>query len=304
MAFRLANIAGRAVLVDGEHFHDLEAISNGRLGSDPMQAIADSGQLHDLSASLGDRSPSGRIADVTLDAPVPRPVNSFGIGLNYRKHVEESGMAIPAVPLVFTKFPTCICGPTAEVVLRSDFVDYEAELVVVIGSGGRNIKATRAWDHVAGLCVGQDISDRPLQMTSTPPQFDLGKSLDTFGPIGPMVISPDIVDFARDLSIACEVNGEARQQDSTGDLIFDVPTLVAYLSEFITLMPGDLIFTGTPGGVGATVNKYLRHGDVITTRIEGLGTIENRCVRGPDHSRAAFIPDQLKAIAPLTGTAS
>lgn len=302
MGFRLANVGGRAALVEGEHYYDLEEISGGHLGADPMAALTSGAVLSELSASLPGRTPTGRLEDVTLDAPVPRPVNCFGVGLNYRKHVEESGLPLPDVPLIFTKFPSCICGPMADVLLRSNYVDYEAELVAVIGLGGKNIRPEDAWNHIAGLCVGQDITDRPLQMNSTLPQFDLGKSLDTFGPIGPLLVSPDLVGYGAPLAMTCEINGEVRQDDNTGDLIFDVPTLVAYLSEFMTLSPGDMIFTGTPGGVGAPTNQYLRDGDVIVTKIEGLGEITNRCVRGPDHPRADFIPALLKSMAPLTGT--
>ena len=166
-----------------------------------------------------------------------------------------------------------------------------------VGDGtAKDVSVEDAWDHVAGLCVGQDISDRPAQFTSAPPQFNLGKSFDTYGPIGPVLVSPDELPDRNAMELACAVNGEVRQKDSTGDLIFDVPTLVSFLSGILTLQPGDVIFTGTPGGVGVFQGKLLKDGDVITTSIEGLGTITNRCVRVADHARADFLPEQMKAL--------
>ena len=278
MSFRLANVDGRAVLVDAEsRYHDLAGLSDGTVGPDPMHALAEVDRLHELDARLDGRRPTGRCSDVTLGPPVPRPRNSFGVGLNYRSHVAEADMEVPEVPLVFTKFPSCIVGPTAEIELRSQHADYEAELVVVIGPGGRDIAAADAWGHVAGLTAGQDISDRALQFAAKPPHFDLGKSRDTYGPIGPLLVSPDLVADRDALAITCDVNGERRQTGSTDQLIFDVPALVAYISSIVTLGPGDLVFTGTPEGVGATQGAFLAPGDVITTTIEGIGTLTNTC---------------------------
>ncbi len=280
MTFRLALVADRAALVQGDHYHDLETLSEGELGPDPMVAIAHADQLHRLGATLADGDPApptGRLDEVELGPPVPRPRNSFGIGLNYRDHVAESNMEVPEVPLVFTKFPSCIAGPTADIELRSATADYEAELVVVMGSGGRDIPADEAWDRVAGVTVGQDISDRALQFAAKPPHFDLGKSRDTYGPIGPVVVSTDLLADRDDLPIRCAVNGEQRQHSTTANLIFDVPALIAYLSSIVTLGPGDLIFTGTPDGVGAASGTFLAPGDEIATTIDGVGTITNRC---------------------------
>lgn len=284
MAFRMANVGGRAVLVDdGGGYHDIERLSGGSMSSDPMAVLGDGPALHDLAGRLGDSTVDGSIAEVTLDAPVPAPQKSYGIGLNYLDHSQEADMELPKNPLVFTKFPSCICGPTADVEMRSDYVDYEGELVAVIGRGGKDIAADDAWDHVIGLSVGQDISDRRAQFAAKPPHFDLGKSFDTFGPMGPVLVSPDGVPDKENLALRTEVNGEVRQQATTADLIFDIPFLIAYLSRITTLVPGDVIWTGTPAGVGAVQNLYLADGDVVTTVIDGIGTMTNRCVRVSDH---------------------
>ena len=151
--------------------------------------------------------------------------------------------------------------------------------MVVIGRGGRNIRREDAWCHVGGLTAGQDISDRALQFAAEPPHFDLGKSRDTYGPIGPVVVSTESFADPGDLRISCDVNGERRQEGRTSNLIFDIPALVSYLSSILTLSPGDLIFTGTPEGVGAASLRFLIEGDVITTTIEGIGTLTNACQR-------------------------
>ncbi|MFT5441071.1 MAG: 2,4-diketo-3-deoxy-L-fuconate hydrolase, partial [Myxococcota bacterium] len=201
MGFRLANVNGRAALVSGEHYFDLEKVSGGKLGSDPMLALNEPEQLSELSSGLPQQEPTGALADAALGAPVPRPQKSFGIGLNYQSHANESKMELPKNPLVFTKFPSCIVGPTANVEMRSDGVDYEGELVVVIGKSGKDIAPEAAWDHVVGLTVGQDISDRPAQFSAKPPHFDLGKSFDTFGPMGPVLVSLDAIADRSDLKI-------------------------------------------------------------------------------------------------------
>jgi 2-keto-4-pentenoate hydratase/2-oxohepta-3-ene-1,7-dioic acid hydratase in catechol pathway len=201
----------------------------------------------------------------------------FAVGLNYRSHADEADMKVPDTPLIFTKFPSCLAGPTDPVILGGSTDDYEAELVVVIGRAGRDIRHADAWGHVGGLTVGLDISDRALQFAAEPAHFDLGKSRDTYGPIGPVVVSTDSFADPGDLLINCDVNGEQRQEDRTSNLIFDIPTLISYLSGILSLSAGDLIFTGTPEGVGAASLRFLGDGDVITTTIEGIGTLTNRC---------------------------
>ncbi|MDQ1694953.1 MAG: hypothetical protein QOJ03_306, partial [Frankiaceae bacterium] len=217
------------------------------------------------------------IDDVELGPPIPSPRCVFAVGLNFPSHADEAGMKVPDAPVVFTKFPSSLVGPRDPVVLGGTTDDYEAELVVVVGRGGRGIRREDAWAHVGGLTVGQDISDRALQFAAQPAHFDLGKSRDTYGPIGPYVVSTDAFADPGDLLIRCDVNGERRQEDRTSNLIFDVPALVSYLSSILTLTSGDLIFTGTPDGVGAASLRFLADGDVITTTIEGIGTMTNRC---------------------------
>ena len=282
MGFRLANVSGRAALVHGDFYTDVATHSSGALGSDPMEVLARPDLLSELSATLDEASVTGMLADVVLGPPVPRPQKSFGVGLNYAAHAAEGGRDAPDSPLVFTKFPSCLVGPTADVEIRSDGCDYEGELVVVIGQGGRDITIDDAWNHVVGVTVGQDISDRPAQFAAKPPHFDLGKSFDTFGPIGPVLVSTDELADRDALHIVCSVNDEVRQDGNTADLIFDVPTLVSFLSSITTLVTGDIIFTGTPEGVGAAQGKFLADGDVITTTIDGIGTMTNRVVRISD----------------------
>lgn len=274
MSFRLANRAGHAVLLDGQDYWEL--------GTDPMDALTRPQELHDRWAGRG--APDGKVALAELGPPVPAPMQVFGYGLNYMDHIEEidrvdpMGRTAGEAPVVFTKFPTCLVGPAAPVKLVGDHCDYECELVAVIGAETRDVDESKAWDRVAGIMIGQDISDRALQTAASPPQFSLGKSRESFGPIGPALVSTDLVDDPDDLAISCEINGEVRQNSRTSYLMRPVAEMVAYLSSILTLHPGDLIFTGTPGGVGHAQGLYLKPGDVIRSQIEGLGVMENVCV--------------------------
>jgi 2,4-didehydro-3-deoxy-L-rhamnonate hydrolase len=278
--FRLATADGRAVLLDEEWVVDLASLARDPALADPMVAISRHAELHALQTSVGsDAEGSRRRTDVRLGVPVPRPQKVFGIGLNYRSHAAETGAEPPPAPLTFTKFPSCLNHATGDIVLSGDTVDWEVELVVVIGRGGRHIERTDAWDHVAGLTLGQDISDRTVQRTGTPPQFSLGKSFDGYGPIGPEVVSVDAFEDPDDIGLWCEVAGERMQDGRTRDLIFPVPELVAYLSTICTLQPGDLVFTGTPAGVGAARNRFLAPGELIVSGAEIIGEMQNRCVR-------------------------
>ncbi len=280
MNIRFANVGGRAALVDPDGgWHDLERLTGGDLAADPTTAVrSGTDALATAAGLLGSSTADGSFRDARIGPPVPEPRSCFAIGLNYGSHAAESGMDVPTVPVVFTKFPSCLVGPTDDVSLASTAADYEVELVVVVGRTARNVPAERAWDHVLGLTVGQDVSDRALQFAAQPAHFDLGKSRDTYGPIGPVVVSPDLFDDPDDLELWCEVNDERRQHDRTSSLLVDVPHLVAYLSSILTLHPGDLIFTGTPDGVGAATLRFLEPGDRVTSYIEGIGTMHNTCV--------------------------
>lgn len=279
---RLANAAGRAVLVIGERVADVERASGGRFLADPMAALSRWDDFASWAAGVAPGDATGDLDEEGLRPPVPRPAKVFAIGLNYRRHAEEAKLPLPDRPMVFTKFPNCLSGPRAEVVLSSDYVDWEVELVVVIGRRAKSVAEARALEFVAGYAVGQDISDRKLQFSGQPPQFSLGKSLDGFGPLGPALVSLDAFADPNDLALACDVGGDRMQEGRTGDMIFPVPALVSYLSGFCTLDPGDLIFTGTPAGVGSGRNprRYLRPGEEIVSAIEGIGTLRNRCVAG------------------------
>jgi len=297
MGYKLGSNSGRAIFIKDDKYYDVNTISNGDISSNSVEALSDTEKLSQLYINLSDYEPCGDIGDINLDPPII-PTNVFAVGLNYKKHAEESNLEIPPFPMIFTKHSTCISGPKSDICMKSDMVDYEAELVFVIGKGGKDINKEVAWDHVAGLCVGQDISDRPVQFHATPPQFNLGKSFDTFGPIGPYLVSTDLFDNKESLKLQCWVNDELRQETLTNDLIFDIPYLISYISEFITLNTGDVIFTGTPEGVGATQGKFLKDGDILKTSIEGIGTLENKCVKINNHSNTDYLPEFLKARMP------
>ena len=278
---RLANRGGRARRRPrARRGVDLERASGGRFGPDPMQALAAWDALVAWEAGARPRGEEP-LDPRTLGPCVPRPRAVFAIGLNYRDHALEAGIPLPKAPLVFTKFPSCLVGPNSDVLVFNERVDYEAELVVVIGRAANAVPEERALEHVAGYCIGQDVSDRRLQFEGTPPQFSLAKSRASFGPIGPWLTSLGaLAADPNDLAITCTLSGERVQASRTRELIFGAAALVAYLSRHCALEPGDLIFTGTPGGVGSLRQppRYLVPGDVIETEIEGLGRLVNRCV--------------------------
>jgi 2-keto-4-pentenoate hydratase/2-oxohepta-3-ene-1,7-dioic acid hydratase in catechol pathway len=280
MSVRLANVKGRAAVVIGDRYADVERASKGRYPADPMAAVHDWSAFSSWARTLSEGACDTVVNETDLGPPVPRPSKVFAIGMNYRAHAAEAGLPEPKTPVIFTKFPNCLAGPRAAVELSSAYVDWEVELVVVIGRRGRRVSEAQAFDYVAGYCVGQDISDRKLQFADTPPQFSMGKSIDTFGPIGPALVSIDAFADPNDLALSCDVAGERMQNGRTSDMIFTVPQLIAFISGLCTLEAGDLIFTGTPSGVGSTRNprRYLKAGEEIVSTIEGIGTIVNRCV--------------------------
>jgi 2-keto-4-pentenoate hydratase/2-oxohepta-3-ene-1,7-dioic acid hydratase in catechol pathway len=276
---KLANLTGRLVLVLDEGVADVAAASGGRFGPEPMSTFDDWNGFVDWAAGV--EQPTDTLDETRLSCPVPEPRQVFGIGLNYRSHAEESGMAIPEVPATFTKFPASLSGPFDDVEIVGDTVDWEVELVAVIGARADRVAEADAWSHVAALTVGQDISDRTLQFAAGM-QFSLGKSRRGYGPMGPWLVTPDEVADPDDLALGCSVDGEVVQDARTSDLIFSVPQLLAELSAVLPLLPGDVIFTGTPAGVGMARKppRALQPGQVLESWIEGIGTIRNRCVGG------------------------
>jgi 2,4-diketo-3-deoxy-L-fuconate hydrolase len=277
---RLASINDRAHLLVGDGAVDVEVHSDGRLSSDPMHVIEQWDELRAWAAGgVGEPAPYD---PAWLGPCVPRPRQVFAIGLNYADHAAETGRPLPENPLVFTKFPSCIAAPSGPLVLPSANVDWEVELVAVIGHGGRAIAEADALDHVAGFCVGQDFSERVVQYGGTPSQFPMGKSFAGFGPLGPALVDRDAVP-SLDLAISCTIDGEVVQSSRTSQLIFTVPALVAYLSSICELYPGDVIFTGTPDGIGAarTPPRFLQPGNVVESTIEGLGTLRTECIVTP-----------------------
>jgi len=275
---KLANAEGRAVLVVDGGTVDIETASGAQLPSDPQALYA---RWDELVAFAERRpSPDAPLDVRRLEAPVPRPRQVFAIGMNYAAHAAEAGVEPPEFPPTFTKFPTCLTGPDAAVVLPSGFVDWEVELVVVVGHLAYEVPEGRGWAHVAGVTVGQDLSERLVQLRPPAPQFSLGKSFPGFGPIGPWVVTPDELEHRDDLAIGCAVNGEEVQKSRTADLIFGVDALVHHLSSITPLLPGDLIFTGTPSGVGGTRTppRFLAPGDELTSTIEGIGTIHTHLI--------------------------
>ena len=283
MTLRLANLKGRAQFIVGDiaspRAIDVATASNNSLSADPMLCFAHWDSLKKIAATL-DAGSGTPVAIADLSCPVPQPRQMFAVGLNYRQPAAEMGSPLPPLPLVFAKFQSSLNSPTGNIEILSDTVDYESELVIIVGKGGRHIDEAVAWDHVAGLCAGQDVSDRGLQYMGTPPQFSLGKSRVGYSPIGPWVTDMSNNDKRDDLQLGCTVNGEQRQDTQTSDMIFGIAHIVAYMSTIVELFPGDVIYTGSPFGVGhgRKPQLYLKPGDVVETTLEGVGTITNRCI--------------------------
>ena len=281
---RFVNAGGRAALLVDSTVHDLNELSGGRIPSSPMAVVvdhwADALDVHAAGAFDGGTP----VESVALGPPVPAPRSIYAIGINYRSHAREMGAEVGAIPPVFTKFPSAISGPFDDIVLPNGegTTDWEAELAFVVGEGGRNVAASEALASLRGLMVAQDVSERFVQMAAGR-QFSLGKSFDTFCPTGPALVTVDELPDPLRLAIRCAVNGDVVQEESTADMIVDVPHLVELLSSVMTLAAGDVCLTGTPAGVGAarTPPRFLRAGDVVETEIEGLGAMRNRCVAEP-----------------------
>ncbi|WP_433781553.1 fumarylacetoacetate hydrolase family protein [Actinomycetospora sp. CA-101289] len=286
---RITNHAGRLALLDPvtgpdePRGVDVEQASGGRFAADPQAVYARWYEFRDWAAtvSFDDAAP---LDANTLGAVTPRPPQVFAVGLNYRDHAAESGFDLPTEPLVFTKYASAFTGPRGDIRLSPGDVDWEVELVAVIADGGRAIPVDKAWDHVAGLTLGQDISDRVTQFAAPPAQFGMGKSYPGYAPVGPDLVTTDELRAAGldpdDLELGCLVNGESVQKSRTSAMIFPVAELVARLSAIVTLLPGDVVFTGTPSGIGAgmTPPRFLADGDGLTTWCAGIGQMHHRFV--------------------------
>lgn len=276
---RLARFSAGAAthlgLVHGESITDLTARIEG-LPRTMTGLIEAWSEYSGVIAALPHTADYG-LAQVRLLAPVERPGKILGIGLNYADHIAEANMEMPKHQIWFSKPPTAVCGPydAIERPVVSPALDYEAELVFVIGRRCRHVPEAQAHRVIFGYCAGNDVSVRDWQMRTG--QFMIGKSFDTHAPFGPWIVTPDEIDPAN-LGIRCFVNGEKRQDSNTRHLIFTPAAQVAHLSQAMTLEPGDVIFSGTPGGVGAAMNppQFLRDGDCVRVEIDGIGAIENR----------------------------
>ena len=260
-------------------------------GMIPLSALLDPqptdetimGRLEEVIAAAATAKPEQAVEMPTsLLPPVPPPEKVICIGLNYLDHAIETGAKPPTEPIVFSKFNTALIGDGDAIVLPSlsQEVDYEAELVVVIGRTTRHVAVKDALKCVAGYTCGHDVSARDWQKGRPGGQWLLGKSFDTFGPIGPWLVTTDEIPDPSNLRVRMHLSGEVVQDSTTCQLIFDIPQLISHLSKIMTLKAGDLIFTGTPPGVGMakTPPRFLRHGDVCTVEIEGIGPLTNPCV--------------------------
>lgn len=280
---RLGNLAGRAVLLVDDGAVDVERLTHGKFGPSARTVLDHWDEFRagvsEASLDEAERAPY-QLSD--LGAPVPDPRQIFAVGLNYADHAAEASLPNPDFPVIFTKFQSSLGGPATPVSLPSAGVDYEAEMVAVIGKEAYQVSEADGWSYVAGLMVGQDLSEREVQRRGPAAQFSMGKSFVGFSPCGPALVSLDEVPHADDLAIRGWIGDQILQDSRTKELIFSVPELVAYISSICKLLPGDLIFTGTPAGVGLghTPPRFLRPGETLMTEIEGLGRLEIPLVQG------------------------
>ncbi len=268
---------------DGRYV-DLQAVDP-RIPTDLRKLLEMGEEGGNRARAAVDRGPPMQETPARILAPILQPEKVICIGLNYADHAAESGLALPTEPVVFCKFPTAISGHEAPIALPavSSKVDYEAELVIVIGRGGRHIPLEQAREHIAGYTCGHDVSARDWQLEKSGGQWLLGKTFDGFAPIGPELVTPDELGDAGQLDICLRLNGQTMQNSNTRQLIFPIERLISYISTVCTLRCGDLIFTGTPPGVGAARKPpvFLRPGDVVEVEIQNLGVLRNSVIAEP-----------------------
>ncbi len=271
----------------------MKLVRFGSIGQEKPGLLDADGKIRDLSSTIDDIAGDvlgpdslARLAKIDpqslpfadgnprLGAPIGAVPKFFGIGLNYRDHAEETGMPIPEVPIVFVKATSCIAGPNDPILAPAAFkrMDYEVELGFVIGSAAKNVPIETALDHVAGYCIGNDVSERSLQKGG-PGEWVKAKSYDTFGPLGPWLVTTDEIPDPQNLDLTMDLNGERMQTGNTSTMIFGVAKLISYMSKYMTLVPGDVVVTGTPPGVGMARNPrvFLKPGDDLVLRVAGLG---------------------------------
>jgi 2-keto-4-pentenoate hydratase/2-oxohepta-3-ene-1,7-dioic acid hydratase in catechol pathway len=278
---QIANVAGRAQLIVDGRAIDIHAASRGRFGPGPDALYDDWDRFREWAATATATGAASQPFDpASCGPPSPQPRQVFAVALNYRAHAAESGTAAPSDPLLFTKYVSAFTGPVTEVELPPGNVDWECELVAVVARRARRVAPDDGWSYVAGLTVGQDLSERILQRSGPAPQFGLAKSHPGFAPTGPVLVTPDEFADPDDLALGCAVNDQTMQSARTSLMIFPVPALIAYLSRVVTLLPGDVIFTGTPSGVGMgrTPPVYLAPGDHLRSWVEGIGELHQRFV--------------------------
>ena len=277
---RVGNLSNRLTLFTEQGAIDVEQSSGGLFGADPQAVYDRWDEFIGWVASPRSVTKAVPYATENLGPPAPRPRQVFAIGANYRAHLEEADFPAPQWPMIFTKWPSSFAGPFGEIAIPTDSVDWEAELVAIVGRRARNVTAERGWNYIAGLTVGQDVTERPIQVRGVMPQFSQSKSFPGFSPSGPWLVTLDEFTDPGDLEISCILNDRVMQKARTSDLIFTVPMIVAELSKTLTLEPGDVIFTGTPGGVGYNHKPpiYLAAGDKLVTTIERIGEMRHSIV--------------------------
>lgn len=290
---RIANINHRATLTDGDLHLDIHLASEGAFGPDPMDIYSRWADFTAWASTITDReiSQGFKVQPVDVLAPVPKPRQVFAIGVNYRDHADEASIPYPDNLIVFTKFQSSLAGADVDVAIpqvEDGELDYETELVVTIGLETHKISESQALDYVAGYSVGQDLSERSIQLRPPVPQFSLGKSYPNFSPFGPAVVTLDEFEDPSALRISAVLEGPQTesqggswtvQDGTTASMVFPVAKIIADLSQIVTLYPGDIIFTGTPAGVGKAHGISMQPGNVLTSTIDGVGSIRNTFIK-------------------------